>query len=207
MTTLLKGTTDDRAYNGSHHRGGLAGLALLAVAWFTLLAPKLDEGAAIDLGHGDYVLEGTDGQPFTEASLRGAPTAVFFGFSHCPEVCPTTLAHIDLWQAELEAAGAGPLRTYFVTVDPERDTLGMIGDDVNWVPGVVGVSGSREEVDKAIRAFRVYASRISLEGGGYTMDHSAFVLLFDERGNFFEPIRYEEELESAMAKIRRVMAM
>ncbi|MBY6155240.1 SCO family protein [Vannielia litorea] len=187
--------------------GGLAALALLAVAWFTLLAPKLDEEAAIDLGHGDYALQGTDGQPFTEDTLRGAPTAVFFGFAHCPEVCPTTLGDIELWQAELAEAGEAPLRTYFVTVDPERDTVEMMADYVGWVPGVVGVSGSREEIDKAIRAFRVFAAEVPLEGGDYTMDHSAFVLLFDDRGNFFEPIRYQEEFESAMAKIRRVMAM
>ena len=185
--------------------GGLAGLALLATVWFAFIAPALFEEVGIDLGHGDYALQGTDGQPFTEKSLRGAPTAVFFGFAHCPEVCPTTLADIDQWQAELAEAGEGPLRTYFVTVDPERDTVEMMADYVGWVPGVVGVSGAREEIDKAIAAFRVYASKVPLEGGGYTMDHSAFVLLFDDRGNFFEPIRYQEELESAMGKIRRVL--
>ena len=187
--------------------GGLAGLALLATVWFVFLAPALDGEAGIDLGHGDYRLQGTDGQPFTEDSLRGAPTAVFFGFAHCPEVCPTTLADIDLWQAELAEDGEEPLRTYFVTVDPERDSVEMMGDYVSWVPGVVGVSGSREEIDKAIRAFRVYAAKVPLEGGDYTMDHSAFVLLFDDRGRFFEPIRYQEELESAMAKIRQVISM
>ncbi|QDC08137.1 SCO family protein [Oceanicola sp. D3] len=187
--------------------GGLALLALLAVGWFAVLAPTMTEEAAIDLGHGDYVLEGTDGAAFTEETLRGAPTAVFFGFAHCPEVCPTTLGDIDLWQAELAEEGRDALRSYFVTVDPERDTVEVIGDYVSWVPGVVGVSGAREEIDKAIAAFRVYASKIPLEGGGYTMDHSAFVLLFDDRGNFFEPIRYQEELESAMGKIRRVQDM
>ncbi|MFY0636270.1 MAG: SCO family protein [Vannielia sp.] len=184
---------------------GLGLLALASVGWFAWLSPRMNAEASIDLGHGDYVLEGTDGAAFTEASLRGAPTAVFFGFAHCPEVCPTTLGDIDLWQAELAEDGRGPLRTYFVTVDPERDTVEEIGDYVSWVPGVVGVSGAREEIDKAIAAFRVYASKVPLEGGGYTMDHSAFVLLFDDRGNFFEPIRYQEELESAMGKIRRVL--
>ncbi|MBT8458588.1 MAG: SCO family protein [Boseongicola sp.] len=185
---------------------GLVALALIALFWVLVLEPRLNESVADTLGRGDYELATTEGGQFTEKSLRGEPSAVFFGFAHCPEVCPTTLGDIGVWQDVLQEEGKGPLRTFFVTVDPERDTLEMLGDYVSWVPGVTGVSGSPGEIEKAIEAFRIYSRKVPLEGGGYTMDHSALVLLFDDQGRFFEPVRYQEDLERAMSKIRRLLA-
>ncbi|WP_235859918.1 SCO family protein [Tranquillimonas rosea] len=186
--------------------GGLAVLALLAAGWIYVLEPRLNRSISDSLGHGDYELVTTDGGTFTQRTLDGGPTAVFFGFAHCPEVCPTTLGDIGVWQDILAEEGLGPIRTFFVTVDPERDTPEMLGDYVSWVEGVTGVSGSPEEIDKAIRAFRVYARRVPLEDGGYTMDHSSMVLLFDEDGRFFEPIGYQEDTDRAVGKIRRLLS-
>ena len=157
--------------------------------------------AAETLGRGDYRLETTDGAGFTEDRLRGAPSAVFFGFAHCPEVCPTTLAEVADWQAGLAGDGRA-LRVFFVTVDPERDTVAMLGDYVSWVPGVVGVSGARAEIDKAIRAFRIYAAKVPLEGGGYTMDHTAHILLFDARGRMAGVLPYQTDPAKALEAIR-----
>ena len=179
-------------------------LASAALIWFAWVKPTLDDPTAISLGQGDYSLQATDGSTFTESTLKGQPTAVFFGFTHCPEVCPTTLADIALWQDELGVA-AEDLQFYFVTVDPERDTLELLGDYVGWVPGVVGVSGSVEEIAKAQKAFRVFSRKIPLSDGEYTMDHSAYVMLFDADGQFFEPIGYQEELERVMAKLNRLL--
>ncbi|NDV00853.1 SCO family protein [Pseudoroseicyclus tamaricis] len=181
-------------------------VALLAggSAWY-LLSRGSDLPVAGTLGQGDYALTTTDGAPFTEEVLAsGQPSAVFFGFTHCPDVCPTTLGDILTWQEEL-GDEAEDLRVYFVTVDPERDDPEVLGDYVSWVPGVAGVTGPRAEIDKATRAFGVYASRVPLEGGDYTMDHSAYVLLFDGNGNFVEPITYQEPLESALRKLRRAI--
>ena len=186
--------------------GTLAVVAVFALAWVTFLEPRLSRTPADTLGRGDYTLVTSDGGPFTQETLEGAPSAVFFGFTHCPDVCPTTLADIALWQDMLAEDGLDPLRAYFVTVDPERDTPEMLGDYVSWAPGVTGVSGSQAEIDKALRAFRIYAKRVPLDGGGYTMDHAAMVLLFDEDGRFFEPIGYQEDLERAIGKIRRMLA-
>lgn len=180
--------------------GGLALLALAATIFVTLIAPRMNETAADTLGRGDYNLTTTAGTAFTQDTLKGAPSAVFFGFTHCPEVCPTTLGDISVWQAELAEQGRS-LATYFVTVDPERDTVEMMNDYVSWVPGVIGVSGDVDEVKKAIQAFRVYAQKVPLENGGYTMDHSAFVLLFDAKGKLTQPISYGEDFDKAMAKI------
>lgn len=182
--------------------GLIAVLGALAAAWFVLV-PRLTEEIADDFGRGDYSLNSTDGSTFTQDTLQGSPSAVFFGFTHCPEVCPTTLGDIATWQEEL--GSDGPLRTYFVTVDPERDTAEVLGDYVGWVPGVTGVTGSRAEIDKAIKAFKIFARKIPLEGDGYTMDHSAYVLLFDADGKMFEPIGYQEDYTRAIAKIRRLL--
>jgi protein SCO1/2 len=185
--------------------GGLAVLALAALLWTQVIEPRLNRSIADTLGEGDYRLSATDGTEFTEASLRGAPSVVFFGFTHCPEVCPTTLGEIAGWQEELAADGK-QLRVFFVTVDPERDTTEMLGDYVSWVPGVVGVSGSPDEIAKAIRAFRIFASKVPLDDGSYTMDHSASLLLFDAKGRFVEPIGYGEDTARAMDKLARLVS-
>ncbi|KQI67454.1 electron transporter SenC [Loktanella sp. 3ANDIMAR09] len=186
--------------------GGVVVSALLFIGWNFVLEPRLIPTVADTFGQGDYDLVMTDGGRFTQATLRGAPSAVFFGFTHCPEVCPTTLGDIAGWQDTLAADGHPPLRTYFVTVDPERDTPALLDDYAGWVPGVTGVTGTPDEIEEAIRAFRVYARKVPLDGGGYTMDHSAMVLLFDDKGRLFEPIGYQEDTERAIAKIRRLLA-
>lgn len=182
----------------------IAGVAVILFAAFRILQPMLNRTLADELGRGDYVLTTTTGETFTEDSLRGAPTAVFFGFTHCPEVCPTTLGDIATWQEELATTDQS-IRSYFVTVDPERDQVDQLRDYVSWVPGVEGVAGDPEEIEKAIKAFRIYARKVDLEDGDYTMDHSASVLLFDDRGRFFEPIGYQEDYDRAVAKIRRLL--
>ncbi|PJE31785.1 protein SCO1/2 [Pseudooceanicola antarcticus] len=183
---------------------GLVALAILAFAALKVIQPMLNRTLADELGRGDYELQMTDGGTFTEDSLKGAYTAVFFGFTHCPEVCPTTLGDIATWQEDL--GEDKQLRVYFVTVDPERDDVDTLRDYVSWAPGVTGVSGSRDEIDEAIKAFRVYARQVELEDGDYTMDHSASVLLFDQKGRFFEPIGYQEDYDRVIDKIRRMQA-
>lgn len=183
---------------------GLVAVTALGAGWVFVVSPRLAASPADTLGRGDYSLATTDGDAFTQASLEGAPSAVFFGFTHCPDVCPTTLGDIRTWQEALGPDGEA-LRVFFVTVDPERDTAEVLDDYVSWVPGVTGVTGSREETDKAIQAFRVYAAKVPLGGDDYSMDHSSMVLLFDADGRLFEPIGYQEDTERAIAKIRRLL--
>lgn len=183
---------------------GLAASALLATLWFEVVAPRMGRDIASELGRGDYRLTTTDGDTFTEETLRGAPSAVFFGFTHCPEVCPTTLSDISIWQDDL-GDKAKDLRIWFVTVDPERDNPQMMKEYLGWVPSVTGVSGSSEEIAKAERAFKIFARKIQLESGGYTMDHTAYILLFDDRGRFADLIGYQEKPETAVAKLRKLL--
>ncbi|MBD9525802.1 SCO family protein [Paracoccus sp. PAR01] len=181
----------------------LVGIAALAAAWFTVISPRLttlSEAGTDNLGRGDYKLVATDGTEFTQDSLKGQPSAVFFGFTHCPDVCPTTLGEVAGWQ---EAVG-GKLRVFFVTVDPERDTAEKLKEYVSWVDGVTGVTGSPEEIAKATRAFRVYARKVPAEDG-YTMDHSAMTLLFDAEGRYSGLIGYQEDPARTKASLQKLL--
>lgn len=182
----------------------LAAAAIAAVGWFTFAKPTLQARAADELGVGDYQLVATDGTDFTQDTLLGAPSAVFFGFTHCPEVCPTTLSDIGVWKDEI-GEEADDLRVYFVTVDPERDTGEALEAYVGWLDGALGVTGSRAEIDKAQAAFRIYSRKVDTSDGDYTMDHSAYVMLFDAEGRFFEPVGYQEDFERAVGKLRRLL--
>jgi protein SCO1/2 len=181
----------------------LVAINLAALGWVGIVKPRMDASVLDTLGQGDYALTMTSGAQFTEETLADGPSMVFFGFTHCPDVCPTTLGDILTWQEELPEAK--DMNIYFVTVDPARDTAEILGDYVGWVDGVQGVTGSQEEVDKALEAFRIYAARVPLEGGDYTMDHSASVLLFDASGRYTDRIRYQEETPSAVAKLRSAL--
>jgi protein SCO1 len=119
------------------------------------------------------------GHPFTERDLQGRPSLVFFGFTHCPDVCPTTLA--KLAQVKKTAAIPG-LQVLFVTVDPQRDTPQAVGTYAHaFDPGFVGLTGDPKAIEKTTATFGVAAVRVDLGGGDYTMDHSAAVFLLDAR--------------------------
>lgn len=184
--------------------GVLVSVNLLAVLWVGVLAPRLEAKAQANIGRGDYTLDVTDGTTFTQASLSEGPSVVFFGFTYCPDVCPTTLGDILTWQEQLGDEGEA-LNVYFMTVDPERDTADILADYVGWVPGVVGVTGAPNEVIKAIDAFKVYAAKVDLDDGGYTMDHTASILLFDKDGRYSDRIAFQEDPDMAMVKLRALI--
>ncbi len=175
-----------------------------ALAALALVGRKVQRTAATDIGHGAYSLAFADGSAFTEATLTGAPSAVFFGYTHCPDVCPTTLGDLSTWLGDLGTEGQS-LRVFFVTVDPERDLPAQIEDYVSWLPGAHGISGSRAETDRAIRAFRIFARKVPGSDGSYTYDHSSGIELFDRNGQFVQQIHYQEADASAEAKLRELL--
>lgn len=182
----------------------IAALAIAGAGWFLLGEKGQQALVPDDFGRGDYRLVMTDGRPFTEASLLGLPSLVFFGFTHCPDVCPTTLGDIALWQEEL-GEEAKDLRVFMVSVDPARDTPELLAEYVGWLEGGIGVTGSEEESLKAQKAFRVFSRKVPLEGGDYTMDHSPSVLVFDAEGRFVTNISYQSPPETALARIRQAL--
>jgi protein SCO1 len=176
--------------------------AIGATALFLFAPPR--NPATVGIGGGTYSLLDGSGATVDQTMFTGQPSLLFFGYTHCPDVCPTTLAEMSTW---FEALGtdAGTLKAYFVTVDPERDTPEVVGDYVGWMDGkVTAVTGSREEIDKIISAWKVLGEKVG-EGDDYTMNHTASVFLVNPQGGFEGTIAYGEDASTAVAKIRKLM--
>ncbi|PZO78967.1 MAG: SCO family protein [Mesorhizobium amorphae] len=151
-----------------------------------------------------FALVDQRGAPITEAAFRGQPSAVFFGFTHCPEVCPTTLFEMNTWLAELGDEGKN-IRAYFVSVDPERDTPEILNTYLsNMSDRITGITGKPDDVAAMVKSFGIFSRKVPLEGGDYTMDHTASVLLLGPDGDFEGTIAYEENAQAAVAKLRRL---
>lgn len=182
----------------------LVAVAALGATGLYVYTTMTRPAQAVALGQGDYELVTATGAAFNRDSLKGSPSMLFFGFTHCPEVCPTSLAEMTVWY---EALGdeADDLNAFFVSVDPERDTAGVIGDYVSWTGHVTGVTGSPDEIAKAARSWGVYYEKVPLEGGDYTMDHTASVFLVNAEGEFEGTIAYRENSDTALAKLRRLL--
>jgi protein SCO1 len=169
-------------------------------------APQLASGTWLDTPRDPGALALTDdaGTPFGAARLRGAPTLVFFGFTHCPDVCPTTLYLLT----QLQRAGVAPhLRIAFVSIDPGRDSPAVLHQYLHGFASggdLVGLTGSETAVAAAARSFGVAYGRIPLPGGDYTMDHSAVVFLLDRAGRIvaiFSPPFNETALAQDLRRV------
>jgi len=168
---------------------------------------RSDNGAlgAAQLG-GPFSLVTHTGAPITEADLLGSPSALFFGFTHCPEICPTTIFDINAWLEEL-GPQADSLKVYFVTIDPERDPPEVLGDYVTAQSDrVTGISGPPDAVRAMADIWRVYYKSQPLDDGDYTMDHTSLIYLLDDEGEYAELIRYGEPAESAVAKLSALLS-
>lgn len=186
---------------------GVFSLALFA-GWWQVDgpgAPETSPGWPLPLTAMHFVLTDHEGREVAPDTLVGRPTMVFFGFTFCPDVCPTTLSDISGW---LDALGedAERLNVVFITVDPERDTVTAMADYVGYFhPAIRGWTGSADQIARATEGFRASYERVPTDGGDYTMNHTASVFLFDVEGRFVSTIDYHEPREFAVPKIRRAM--
>ena len=154
---------------------------------------------------GPFQLTDQAGQIVTEKSLQGRPTLIFFGFTHCPDVCPTSLFEIS---EVLRAMGedANRVNAYFISVDPERDTDAAMKDYLSsFDPHLKGLTGDPDAVAKVISGFRVYARKVPLKDGDYTMDHTALIYLMDRGGHFVSPFNLKRTPEEAAADLKRYL--
>ena len=145
------------------------------------------------------------GATVTENSLQGRPTLIFFGFTHCPDVCPTSLFEIS---EVLKALGkdADRVNAYFISVDPERDTKEAMKDYLSsFDPHLIGLTGTPDQVAKVISDYRVYAKKVPLKDGDYTMDHTALVYLMDRDGRFVAPFNLQRTPEQAAADFKHYL--
>ena len=154
---------------------------------------------------GPFTLVGSDGQPFGTSQLAGKPYALFFGFTHCPDTCPTTLAR--LVKLRREAGGDAAFNIVFVTVDPERDGPKEMGAySKAFGAPILGLTGSRPQIDKVEKQFGIFAQKVPTGDGDYTMDHTATVLLFDRDGKFVATLSPDEQDAPALDKLKRIIA-
>jgi len=154
---------------------------------------------------GPFQLTDQAGRTVTEKSMQGHPTLVFFGFTHCPDVCPTTLFEIS---EVLRAMGkdADRVNAYYISVDPERDTAAAMKDYLSsFDPRMKGLTGSREEIAKVLSEYRVYAKKVPLKDGDYTMDHTALVYLMDRDGKFVAPFNLNRKPDEAASDLKHYL--
>ena len=193
-------------------RYGAAGAGALVIALFVGWwqvdgpgAPEPEGQLPLALSAMDFSLTDHEGNEVGPETLIGRPAMVFFGFTYCPDVCPTTLSDISGWLDDL-GDEANEMSVVFITVDPERDTVDAMSEYVGYFhPAIRGWTGKDEEIAKAVRGFRASYERVPTEGGGYTMNHTASVFLFDAAGRFVTMIDYHEPREFAVPKIRRAL--
>lgn len=177
----------------------LASVALIVLPGRGVMAPQ-----PASVG-GPFRLVNHEGKPFSDADLAGQPYLVFFGFTHCPDVCPTTLFEISETLHRLGPA-AGNVRALFISIDPERDTPETLKRYLSsFHSRIVGLTGTPEEIEAVVKSYRAYARKVPVDGGGYTMDHTAFVYLFDREGRFVAPFNLRRGVDAAAADLRRYL--
>lgn len=181
----------------------LFSVVALGVAVVLTLSPAGRQAAAAAVG-GSFALVNHDGRPVTERDFRGAPHLVFFGFTHCPDICPTKLFEISEVLRALGDRGRD-VRALFVTVDPARDTPEALKSYVSsFDPRVVGLTGDQAAIDAVVKAYRAYAKKVPTPDGGYTMEHTSLVYLMDKEGRFvgsFNPARAPADAARDLAKL------
>lgn len=183
---------------------GVVALAAIAAAYLYLRPSPAEQQAEQFVLGAPFVLTDQDGKRFDSRSLAGTPHVMFFGFTHCPDVCPNTLARLARLRAQM-GDQAEDLRILFVTVDPERDTPAALRDYVQlFNTPVTALTGSPQQIAEVTRDFGVYARKAPGEGGSYSVDHSSQVLLFDRRGKFGGTIALEEGDGPALEKLRNL---
>ncbi|MBN9006652.1 MAG: SCO family protein [Rhizobiales bacterium] len=177
-------------------------IGLVVVLW--LLGGLRGATAPAAIG-GPFQLTDQTGQTVTEKSLLGRPTIIFFGYTHCPDVCPTSLFEMS---EVLRAMGkdADRVNAYFVSVDPERDTSAVMKDYLSsFDPHLKGLTGDPTAVAKVLSEYRVYAKKIPLKDGDYSMDHTALIYLMDKDGKFVAPFNLKRTPEAAADDLKHYL--
>lgn len=177
----------------------------LRTEWLGQSPPTAVTTSGVPTVGGPFSLVNHRGELVTQDTFKGKPTAYFFGFTHCSEVCPTTLFEMSQHLKDL-GPDADRLNVAFVTVDPERDTPELLKTYLeSFDPRIVALTGTPEELATAAKAFRISYRKVPTEGGDYTMEHTASVVVTDAEGEFVSLIDYHEDAATALSKLRRAI--
>lgn len=183
----------------------LAGAAALAGIAIVLWPRGGEVAISPSAVGGPFSLTDQNGRRVTEADFRGKPVLVFFGFTNCPDICPTALFEMSEVLRRL-GSDAEKVNAIFISVDPERDTPEKLKDYLqSFHDRISALTGSQADIDAVTKAYKAYAKRVPLEGGNYTMDHSAIVYLMDKNGRFVAPFNLKRPADEAAADLRRYL--
>jgi protein SCO1 len=182
----------------------LAGLVIFLGVILFMTEGHVPGGGPSAIG-GPFKLIDQDGKRITDQDFKGRPLLVFFGYTHCPDICPTTLFEMS---EVLRALGkdADRINALFITVDPERDTTAVMKDYLSsFDPHLRGATGDQKAIDAVEKDYRVYAKKVPTKDGDYSMDHTALVYLMDKQGRFVAPFKLDRKPEAAAADLRRYL--
>jgi len=164
---------------------------------------QVSAGEPVAIG-GPFSLTGSNGRPFSSAKLAGKPFAIFFGFTHCPDICPTTLARLARLRRQF-GHGDDSFRIVFVTVDPQRDGPQEVGRyTALFDTPVIGLTGSPAQIEQVKKQFGVFSQKVEQPGAEYSVDHTAATFLFGADGKFVATIAPDEGDGVALAKLKRI---
>ena len=166
--------------------GAVAALSLVTRAPPPAGAPQSASSTGKALIGGPFALSDTTGKPVTNATFAGRPMLAYFGFTHCPDICPSGLQVIS---SALDQLGANSTKVsaLFITLDPERDTAAKLGEYMkSFNPQIIGLTGTADEIATATKAYRVYAKKVASDSApaDYSIDHSGFMYLMDAKGEY-----------------------
>jgi protein SCO1/2 len=183
----------------------LGGLALVfGVVLLVTNGPLRSATQAVEIG-GPFRLTDQDGHTVSDQDFKGKPLLVFFGFTHCPDVCPTTLFDVSEVLRKL-GPDADRVGAIYVTVDPERDTSATLKDYMaSFDPHLRGLTGDADAIQAIAKEYRVYYKKVPLQDGDYTMDHTAIVYLMGKDGHFIAPFSLKRPPEVAAADLRKYL--
>ena len=183
----------------------VAGLVIFLGVFFYATGQFGGSGPGPSAIGGPFTLIGQDGKPITAQDLKGKPLLVFFGYTHCPDICPTTLFELS---EVLHAMGkdADRINALFITVDPDRDTAAVMKDYLSsFDPHLRGATGTQQQIDVVEKEYRVYAKKVPTKNGDYSMDHSAVVYLMDKEGRFVAPFNLKQRPAEAADALRKYL--
>jgi len=151
-----------------------------------------------------FTLTDVNNNPITEKSFQGPATALFFGFTHCPDVCPMTLTKLKIISEQLKK-DQNKLKIFFISIDPERDTPELVNDYLkSFGKQFVGITGKPEKIFKLSRSWGIIKEKIFTEDGNYTLNHSSPIILL-KNGKYVATIRQQDDIKKSLKKIKKYL--
>ncbi len=189
----------------------IVGFSILILSLISLLLPSIlkknfqtQYSSEVKLG-ASFELIDSNGNKITEAAFVGSPTVLFFGFTHCPTVCPLALHRLSLLIEKLDK-DQKKLKVYFITLDPERDTWRVLNKYLTGFNNrIIGITGESEKIKILAKSWGIYSKKVPLDGDNYSIDHTALIFLLKSNGNFLKTINFEDDFELSLKEIKKLL--